>query len=255
MKQVEHRQLVGFCFRSNGFASNKCAHVFGARNASDQGNFAFSGGRDIAAATAVRKSWCEYLVANPERLVVGGQTHTNNVVVVDDQQEGRGALSPSTVIPDCDGLITTTPGLSLYVAVADCSAVLLSAPGIVAVVHGGWRGLQANILRVAIDKMVDLNADPQQICAGIAPCISAASYEVGPEVAADCPTPAKYQGRDDRWQVDITKWAKQQLIESGLSSDNIEVSGVDSGSDERIFSHRRQGVTAGRNGLLAVLND
>jgi YfiH family protein len=255
MKQVEHRQLVGFCFRSNGFASNKCAHVFGARNASDQGNFAFSGGRDIAAATAVRKSWCEYLVANPERLVVGGQTHTNNVVVVDDQQEGRGALSPSTVIPDCDGLITTTPGLSLYVAVADCSAVLLSAPGIVAVVHGGWRGLQANILRVAIDKMVDLNADPQQICAGIAPCISAASYEVGPEVAADCPTPAKYQGRDDRWQVDITKWAKRQLIESGLSSDNIEVSGVDSGSDERIFSHRRQGVTAGRNGLLAVLND
>jgi copper oxidase (laccase) domain-containing protein len=81
------------------------------------------------------------------------------------------------------------------------------------------------------------------------------SYEVGPEVAADCPTTAKYQGQDDRWQVDITKWAKQQLIESGLSSTNIEVSGVDSGSDERIFSHRRQGVSAGRNGLLAVLND
>ena len=255
MKQVEHQQLVGFCFRGDGFAANNCAHVFGARNASDQGNFAFSGGRDISAATSVRKLWCEYLGANPALLVVGGQTHTNNVVVVDDQLEGRGALSPSTVIPECDGLITTTPGLPLYVAVADCSAVLLSAPGIVAVVHGGWRGLQLNILRVAIDKMVDLEADPQQICAGIAPCISAASYEVGPEVAADCPTPAKYQGRDDRWQVDITEWAKQQLIESGLSSANIEVSGVDSGSDQRIFSHRRQGVTAGRNGLLAVLND
>lgn len=254
MKQVEHRQLVGFCFRSNGFASNKCAHVFGARNASDQGNFAFSGGRDITAATAVRKSWCEYLVANPERLVVGGQTHTNNVVVVDDQLKGRGALSPSTVIPACDGLITTTPGLPLYVAVADCSAVLLSAPGIVAVVHGGWRGLQSNIMRVAIDKMVGLKADRQQICAGIAPCISAASYEVGPEVAADCPTTAKYQGQDDRWQVDISKWANQQLLEAGLSSANIEVSGVDSGSDNRIFSHRRQGVTAGRNGLLAVLD-
>ncbi|MDE0585818.1 MAG: polyphenol oxidase family protein [Planctomycetota bacterium] len=254
MKQVEHRQLVGFCFRSNGFASNKCAHVFGARNSSDQGNFAFSGGRDITAATAVRKSWCEYLVANPERLVVGGQTHTNNVVVVDDQLKGRGALSPSTVIPACDGLITTTPGLPLYVAVADCSAVLLSAPGIIAVVHGGWRGLQSNIMRVAIDKMVDLKADRQQICAGIAPCISAVSYEVGPEVAADCPTTAKYQGQDDRWQVDISKWANQQLLEAGLSSANIEVSGVDSGSDNRIFSHRRQGVTAGRNGLLAVLD-
>jgi YfiH family protein len=255
MKQVEHQQLVGFCFRSNGFAANNCAHVFGARNANDQGNFAFSSGRDIAAATAVRKSWCEYLGANPALLVVGGQTHTDHVAIVDDQLKGRGALSPSTVIPGCDGLITTTPGLPLYVAVADCSAVLLSAPGIVAVVHGGWRGLQSNILRVAIDKMVDLKADPQQICAGITPCISGVSYEVGPEVAADCPTPAKYQGRDDRWQVDIAKWAQQQLVEAGLSPANIEVSGIDSGSDQRIFSHRRQGVLAGRNGLLAVLND
>ena len=255
MKQVEHQQLVGFCFRSNGFAANNCSHVFGARNASDQGNFAFSGGRDITAATSVRKTWCEYLGANPKRLVVGGQNHTNNVAVVDHQFKGRGALSPSTVIPGCDGLITTTPGLPLYVAVADCSAVLLSAPGIVAVVHGGWRGLQSDILRVAIDKMVVLKAEPQQIYAGIAPCISAASYEVGSEVAAGCPIIAKHKGRDDRWQVDIAQWAQQQLTEAGLSSANIEVSGVDSGIDKRIFSHRRQGVTAGRNGLLAVLND
>ena len=255
MRQVELQQLVGFCFRSDGFAANNCAHVFGARNASDQGNFAFSGGRDVAAATAVRKSWCAYLGANSERLVVGGQTHTSNVVVVDDQLEGRGASSPSTVIPNCDGLITTTPGLPLYVAVADCSAVLLSAPGMIAVVHGGWRGLQTNILRVAINKMVALKANPQQICAGIAPCISAVSYEVGPEVAADCPTIAKYQGHGDRWQVDITKWAKQQLLDAGLSAANIEVSGIDSGSDNRIFSHRRQGTAAGRNGLLAVLSD
>jgi hypothetical protein len=125
----------------------------------------------------------------------------------------------------------------------------------IAVVHGGWRGLQTNILRIAIGKMVALKADPQQICAGIAPCISAVSYEVGSEVAADCPTIAKYQGRGDRWQVDITKWAKHQLLDAGLSAANIEVSGIDSGSDNRIFSHRRQGAAAGRNGLLAVLSD
>jgi hypothetical protein len=125
----------------------------------------------------------------------------------------------------------------------------------IAVVHGGWRGLQANILRVAIDNMVALEAEPQQICAGIAPCISAVSYEVGPEVAADCPATAKYQGDGDRWQVDITKWAKQQLLAAGLSASSIEVSGIDSGSDDRIFSHRRQGAAAGRNGLLAVLSD
>ncbi|MFT7517776.1 MAG: YfiH family protein [Myxococcota bacterium] len=253
MKQVEHQQLIGFSFEGRHFSDGNSAHVFGGRNAANAGNFAFSGGRDLAAAIKVRATWCDYLGCKPQHLIVGGQTHTANVEVVTSEHQSRGALSPSTVLPDCDGLITTVKGLPLYVAVADCSAVLLTAPGIVGVIHGGWRGLQQRILEVAVKKIVALGAEPQQIYAGIAPCISAGSYEVGPEVASDCPSAAKYKGRDDRWQVDVALWAQQQLLESGLEKSNIELSGIDSGSDQKIFSHRRQGTSAGRNGLLAIL--
>ena len=255
MKQVLAEGLNGFVFDNSDLLSNHCAHVFGAKNSDNQGNFAFSDGRDIAAARHVRSTWCDFIGANADDMVVGGQTHTNNVQFVEGTHKGRGALSPTDVLPNCDGLITVTPSLPLYVAVADCSAVLLSAPGIVGVVHGGWRGLQTNILQRAVDLFVGKGAALSEIFAGIAPCIQATSYEVGPEVADGCPSSAKHRGEGDRWQVDVALWAKANLLELGLLEPNVEMSEIDSGVDHRVFSHRRQGEAAGRNGLLAMLTE
>ncbi|MDP6962956.1 MAG: polyphenol oxidase family protein, partial [Planctomycetota bacterium] len=245
--------LNGFQFSSPAFINNGCYHVFGGRNSSNLGNFALSGGRNLEQALEVRRSWCKFLQTEAMHLVVGGQTHTSTVRLVDESHQGRGALSPNTVLPNCDGLITRTPNLPLYVAVADCSAVLLSAPGMVGVIHGGWRGLAADILTTAIDIFLKSGVSPATISAGIAPCIQAESYEVGPEVAADCPESAKYRGSGDRWQVDIALWARHQLLNLGLCESRIELSGIDSGVDSSVFSHRRQGEQAGRNGLVALL--
>lgn len=229
------------------------AHVFGGRNELDRGNLAFSGGRDLLAAREARRAWSKYLQVPAEDWVVGGQVHTHNVASVDATHRGRGALSPEHVVSACDGLITTTPGLPLYVAVADCSAVLLHAPGVLAVVHGGWRGLAKGILGVAVNRFAALGVPPSQIRAGIAPCIAATSYEVGPEVGDACPESARYSGVGDRWQVDIALWAQASLIQNGVEPASIVLSGIDTGSDESCFSHRRQGPGAGRNGLIAVL--
>ena len=173
--------------------------------------------------------------------------------MVDERHRGRGALEPENVIPECDGLVTTTKGLPLYVAVADCSAVLLHAPGILGVIHGGWRGLAGNILGVALRRMISKGAALSTIRAGIAPCMAGASYEVGPEVGDACPDVARYRGAGDRWQMDIALWAQESLIQNGVEPASIFLSGIDTGSDETCFSHRRQGPGAGRNGLIAVL--
>lgn len=228
-------------------------HVFGGRAEDDLGNLALSGERDREAALAARDAWSERLQVNPADWVVGGQMHTAKVAVVGEDERGRGARAPETTLPETDGLLTTTPGLPLYVAVADCSAVLLHAPGMLAVVHGGWRGLAAGILDVALGEMAKLGADFMDIHAGIAPCIAAESYEVGPEVGDQAPDIARFRGRDDRWQVDIGCWARACLLEVGVPRQQTYLAGIDTGTDLRCFSHRRQGVGAGRNGLLAVL--
>jgi hypothetical protein len=253
VKKLESQGLCGFRFESFD-SHHDLRHVFAARNPQDQGNLAYSGGRDRKAAFAVRSTWSRLLNTEAESWVVGGQTHGTHVAVVTEQDRGRGAISPTEVIADTDGLFTTCQRLPLYVAVADCSAVLLHAPGALAVVHGGWRGLAEGILAVAIQHFRDHAIALSELRAGIAPCIQAASYEVGPEVAASCPGIAKYRGREDRWQVDIARWAAAELLAAGLHEEQIELSGLDTGSDEDFFSHRRQGLGAGRNGLIAMLD-
>jgi len=254
---MEALEQEGYCgFRFPAFPEGgEFRHVFAGRGQDEGGNLALSGGRDREAALHARAVWSRHLAVEPQDWVVGGQVHTPHVAIVGEAERGRGALAPEDTLPETDGLLTTCPGLPLYVAVADCSAVLLHAPGMLAVVHGGWRGLQAGILQNAVTKMQGLGATSDTVVAGIAPCIAGVSYEVGPEVGEHAPEVARYRGRGDRWQVDISLWARAALLEAGLQPQRIQVAGIDTGQDLRCFSHRRQGVGAGRNGLIAVLND
>lgn len=253
MEEVSAGPYRGFRFpqfgRGCGFR-----HVFGGRAEGDQGNLALSGGRDREAALAARAAWSDYLDVPASDWVVGGQVHTSHVAEVGEAQRGQGAMVPETTLPETDGLLTLTPGLPLYVAVADCSAVLLHAPGMLAVVHGGWRGLAGGILTRALESMVDFGARLDQVQAGIAPCIAAESYEVGPEVGDFAPEVARFRGREDRWQVDIGCWARAELLKAGVPRQQVFLAGIDTGIDPRCFSHRRQGEGAGRNGLIAVLD-
>lgn len=252
MEEVLQEAYRGFRFP--GLARRPdLAHVFAGRASDGRGNVAYSGGRDREAAWQARSAWSRFLEVAPEEWVVGGQVHGTRIAVVDPSHRGRGALAPEEVLPACDGLITTTPGLPLYVAVADCGGILLHASGLLGVVHAGWRGLAAGILGQALERIEGLGVPIEEVQAGIAPCMAAPSYEVGPEVAEPAPEVARYRGQGDRWQVDIGLWARHQLVTAGMPDVNIELAGIDTGTDPRCFSHRREGVAAGRNGLIAVL--
>ena len=57
-----------------------------------------------------------------KRLVCTRQVHGDAVRVVTEADWGQGLFWPA---PDCDGLVTQTPGTALAVFVADCTPVLL----------------------------------------------------------------------------------------------------------------------------------
>ncbi len=54
---------------------------------------------------------------------------------------------------EADAAWTTVPGARLAVRTADCVPIVLEGDGCVAVVHAGWRGLAAGIVRATIDAM------------------------------------------------------------------------------------------------------
>ncbi len=236
-------------------------HVFTTRDPAPErsggGNLSLSGGRDREAALAERRFWSAWIDARAEDWVVGGQVHGAGVQVVDAAARGRGALDPATVLPETDALVTAERGLPLYVAVADCAALLLAAPGprpALAVIHAGWRGLQAGIVAGAVDALCrTAGTGAGALLAGISPCIGVAHFAVGEEVARTVPERRRLRLAEG-WHVDLAGWANDLLLAAGLPQAGIEAAGLDTFERaDLFFSHRRDGPETGRMGLLAML--
>ena len=107
------------------------------------------------------------------------QVHSPDVVTVEapwaDEARPRG-----------DALVTRRRGIALAIATADCGPVLFydARAGVIGAAHAGWRGALAGVLEATIASMEALGARRGDIVAALGPTISAAHYEVGPELVA-----------------------------------------------------------------------
>jgi YfiH family protein len=164
-----------------------------------------------------RRRFCASLDTDPAWLATAGQVHGSTVRVIDAPRHE----------PFCDGLVTTTPGLLLAIAVADCAAVLLADPkhGVTGACHAGWRGTVRTIAADTVATMTDHGAVPSHIRAYVSPCLSQTAFEVGPEVAAQFDDAVVAHPDDaDRPHVDLKGALRQQLEDAGVPSSAIEAS-------------------------------
>lgn len=83
--------------------------------------------------------------------------------------------------PEADGIATTLEDVVAVVTTADCLPVALIAPGGVAMIHAGWRGLAADVLANAIKTMQEMGVEGE-IQAAIGPGIGVCCYEVNTSV-------------------------------------------------------------------------
>jgi len=187
-----------------------------------------------------RRRFCAALDTDPAWLATAGQVHGSTVRIIDAPRHE----------PSCDGLVTTTPGLLLAIAVADCAAVLLADPvhGVAGACHAGWRGAVRGIAENTVSAMVEHGAVPTHTRAYIGPCLSQEAFEVGPEVAErfDSAVVARPDGAD-RPHVDLKASVRRQLEDIGLPSDAIEVSNRCTLQDpDHFFSYRAADGPTGR---------
>jgi YfiH family protein len=196
------------------------------------------------------------------------QVHGDGVLVV---RAGRPAhATPETT--KADALVTDDPARVLAVRVADCCPVLMaSADGrVVGAAHAGWRGVLAGVALRTIDAMRALLAERGEadvsIIGAIGPCISAAHFEVGPEVAerfalafADARdvvvTAPEREGADAREgvaarpRVDLQRALMHQLRGAGV--DRVDTLALCTlARPDLFFSHRRD---HGRTGRMAAI--
>lgn len=86
--------------------------------------------------------------------------------------------SATTPVPEADGLLCTRPDRAPMVLVADCLPVVIAAPGAVAVLHAGWRGLAGGILSEGVARVRAATPDGP-LAAAVGPGAGGCCYEVG----------------------------------------------------------------------------
>ena len=206
-------------------------------------------GDDASCVEENRRRFCAALDTDPAWLATAGQVHGSTVRVIDAPRHE----------PFCDGLVTTTPGLLLAIATADCAAILFADPvnRVAGACHAGWRGAVAGIAADTVQTMTDCGADPGELRAHVGPCISQAAFEVGPEVASQFDDAFVHQ-KDDwpRPHVDLKGALRHQLEAAGVPTDAIDISerGTAQETDD-FFSHRASGGTTGRMFGAVVLRN
>jgi len=180
------------------------------------------------------------------------QVHGSEIAVID-------ASSPVDI--EADALITSQPGLCIGVSTADCVPILLADIRLraIAVVHAGWRGTVAFILRKTVDRFCEVAAcRPADILAAIGPSISPEAFEVGEEVAesfrvaglGDCIRCKGYvKPHIDLWQANA-----RQLLDAGVQLERIDCTPICTYfHHDRLFSARRLGTASGRMASCIML--
>lgn len=174
------------------------------------------------------------------------QVHGKEVVYIAGHNNG---------VPTADALWTDQPDCVLSVMTADCLPVLLASKngGVVAAIHGGWRGLVAGIVQHTVKA---LPVPPTELVAWFGPAIGPQVFEVGEDVVEafvsidlrfqPCFTPASQAGK---YLANIYALGQLCLEDAGVA----EIAGGDQCTfqdSKHFFSYRRDGSKTGRMASL-----
>ncbi|MCV6974381.1 peptidoglycan editing factor PgeF [Mycobacterium bourgelatii] len=197
-------------------------------------------GDDPVAVAANRARLAAAIGLPDERVVWMNQVHGDRIEVVDGPRD--------TPFDDTDGLVTAAPRVALAVMTADCVPVLMAdaRAGVVAAVHAGRVGAQRGVVVRAIETMLGLGAQAEDISVLLGPAVSGRNYEVPEAMAAEVEavlpgsrttTSAGTPGLDLRAGIAC------QLRTLGVTA--IDIDQRCTVADPTLFSHRR-GAPTGR---------
>ena len=177
---------------------------------------------------------------DPATISMGWQVHGADMRTWDRPPANAGYAEPGAELDRVDGHATACRQLGLLVLVADCVPLALASPDRIAMLHCGWRGLEAGIVErgiAAFDGAVSAAMGP-----GIGPCC----YEVGPEVLDAF---SDIEGAASGRMLDLKAVIRAKLDAGGVDLvEDVEL--CTSCRPDLFFSHRRDDGVTGRQGGL-----
>ena len=199
---------------------------------------------------------CNALNIDKEQLVFTNQIHDTKIQYADGSQKQYA---------NTDGLITDKSGIVIATSYADCVPLYFVdvKKKVIGFSHSGWRGTVGKIGKKTVEEMSKkFNSNKEDIIAIIGPSICKDCYEVSEEVAQEFSNVlSKEQIKDvifekgnGKYQLDLWKANQWILLDTGLRSENIYISGLcTSCNSDVLFSHRAtKGKRGNLNGFLGI---
>ena len=162
--------------------------------------------------------------------------------VVRATDKGKGMM-PDTETIIADGLATDEKRIALFLPLADCTgAVLYDAKQLVLMVsHLGRHSSEQFGARKSVEFMKDkFGSKPENILVWLSPAPNGTDYPLWK--------------RDNRSSHDVTR---DDLLEAGIKLENMQISSVDTVTDENYFSHseflKGNRKTDGRYAIVAMM--
>ncbi len=200
------------------------------------------------------------------RVAACHQTHSANVRLISKEFFELSRQTQENVLDDVDALISDQEGICLTVRTADCTPILLydTVHRAIAAVHSGWRGTLQNIVHATFREMsAAFNTKPEETKALIGPSIAQSNYQVSDELfslfsSADSRYASFFQvdlNAPGHYFLDVRGIVRQQLLDLNVPDFLLTVTELDTFTDERLYSARREGATTGRLISAIHLND
>ena len=195
----------------------------------------------------------EVMGVSRPNLATVSQVHGRNVSVV-------AAGSPHAPTTTADAVVSTDPGRTVAVRIADCVPILIAETGrrVVAAVHAGWKGTAAGVAMAAVERMEELGAPASTLVAAIGPSIGSCCYQVDERVREAflwaTPDAAAWFVEDGpgRWRLDLWQANADALAAAGVPEANIHVARLCTRDHpDTCFSYRGEGPKTGR--LVAAI--
>ncbi len=184
----------------------------------------------------------------------GYQTHSDNIVVIDD-------CTPEYV-ENTDGFITNRRDVIIFTKYADCLPIFIydTRKKVFGCVHSGWKGSYKKIGIKAIKTLQNrYSSDLSDIVVAFGIGITARNYEVGERFVKDFKdsfSPKELEGvfieECGKYFFDNQKFNYNLMLKIGIKRENIVVNEYCTYEGD-FHSYRREGESSGRNGAFIYI--
>ncbi|MDQ6780216.1 MAG: polyphenol oxidase family protein [Candidatus Eremiobacteraeota bacterium] len=192
------------------------------------------------------------------------QEHGAHIVRAGELAAAPGA--PDEARPKGDGLWTDRKDVALFVSAADCAPVWIADGGgaRLALVHAGWRGIEAGVVAAAIAALRGAGSDSASLALAVGPHLQQCCFEVGPEVAqrfaavpgavAQAAALRVDRRRNDSVALNLGSVIRSQCVAAGLAEHQLHLSTACTRCNpELLHSYRRNGTGGPLMAALGVL--